>query len=82
MKIAPFTKEVLNRINRQPSNGLNLNHKPSKMQIKINHKKGISKIKKDISNIAISANLHRLLALEKSTTWKNQLRCAKKKLSL
>lgn len=36
---SPSTKEVLNRVNRQPSNGLNLNQQPSIMQIKINHKK-------------------------------------------
>ena len=69
-------QEGLNRVNRQPSNGLKCNRLPSKkvlfyrqlpkMQSNINRQN----VSRGISNLTISADLHGLLAPEASFNWR------------
>ena len=69
-------QEGLNRVNRQPSNGLKCNRLPSKkvlfyrqlpkMQSNINRQN----VSRGISNLTISADLHGLLAPQASFNWR------------
>ena len=83
MRQVSVLQEARNGVNRQPSNGLKFNRRPTKKVIfTVNRQKCrlIITINKfpDISNLTISADLHGPLAPEEFLNWKSQFSCSQK----